>query len=189
MVKMTGEKEEKKALKVRISESLLKDLQRRARIEQMSVNSCINLMLTTSCKDQEVSFEEKVGRYEKKEVESRVYFTISEADLLKEYARLNEWSLSQEIRYRVISSLATKPKLSGEELKAIYAVRSSINVLGANVNRLIRNHEILSDDNIEVCQELTLLIRELQGKINYLEKCSYSRFKLKDAGGRDGCSS
>jgi hypothetical protein len=176
---MAGEKEEKKALKVRVSESLLKALQRQARIEQMSVNSYINLMLTTSCKNQKVSFEEKVGQYEKKEVESRVYFTISEVNLLKEYALSNGWSLSKEIRYRVISSLAKKSKLSGEELKAIYSVRSSINVLGANLNRLIRNHEILSDNNIKVCQELTLLIKELQNRIHYLEKCSYSRFKLK----------
>lgn len=185
---MIEEKEEKKALKVRVSKSLLKALQREARIEQMSVNSYINLMLITSCKDQEVLFEEKVGQYEKKEVESRVYFTLSEANLLKEYAQLNEWSVSKEIHYRVISSLAKKPKLNGEELKAIYGVRSSINVLGANINRFIRNHEMLSDNNAGVCQELTLLIKELQNKINYLEKCSYSRFKLKDAGDRDGCS-
>ena len=124
-------------------------------------------------------FDEKAGVYEKKEIESRVYFTLGEADVLRAYASLNGWSLSKEIRYRTVSSFAKKPKLSGEELKSIYSVRSSINILGANFNRLVRDQASLSDDNIAVCQGLALLMKELRDKISYLEKCSTSRFKLK----------
>lgn len=181
-----GKKEKLKEIRVRLTESLFSILQAKVQESGLSLNGYINFVLTSESLTEERSFQEVIGKPDKKEVESRVYFTISEADMLKEYAISNGWSLSKEISYRVISSLTKKPKLSGEELKAIYSVRSSINVLGANINRLIRNHEILSDDNVKMCCELTLLIKELQGKINYLEKCNYSRFKLKGVGGRDG---
>lgn len=176
---MTEEKKTK-PLKVRVTESLLSALQKEARLAKMSVNSYINLTLTASSKNPDILFDEKIGCYEKKEIESRVYFTLSEADVLRAYAELNGWSLSKEIRYRAISSLAKKPKLSGEELKAIYTVRSSINVLGANLNRLVRNSESLSDENICLCKDLMELMKELKDKISYLEKCSSTQFKLKD---------
>ena len=176
---MTEEKKTK-ALKVRVTESLLSDLQKEASLAKMSVNSYINLTLIASYKNPEILFDEKAGHYEKKEIESRVYFTTSEAELLRAYAELNSWGLSKEIRYRTISSLSQKPKLSGEELKVIYAVRSSINVLGANFNRLVRNHASLSNDNISMCQDLGLLMKELKDKIGYLEKCSSTQFKLKE---------
>ena len=186
---MDKEKKEKlKEIRVRLTESVSGLLQAKAQEFRIPLSSYINFVLTSESQTEERSFQEAIGKLDKKEVESRVYFTLSEANLLKEYALSNGWSLSKEIRYRVISSLAKKPKPSGEELKAIYRVRSSINVLGANLNRLLRNREMLSEDNALVCRELTLLIKELQDKINYLERCSCSRFKLKSIGGRDGSS-
>ena len=176
---MTEEKKTK-AIKVRVTESLLGALQKEAEFAKMSVNNYINLTLNASSKNPDILFEEKAGVYEKKEIESRVYFTLGEADVLRAYASLNGWSLSKEIRYRTVSSFAKKPKLSGEELKAIYTLRSSINVLGANLNRLVRDQASLSDDNIGLCQDLSLLMKELRDKISYLEKCNTSRFKLKD---------
>ena len=82
--------------------------------------------------------------------------------------------------------MAQKPKLTQEELKAIHAVKSSINVLGTNINRLVREGQSLSDDNINICQELITLMAELKDKINYLEKCGSSSFKLKVKGRVDG---
>ena len=118
---MTEEKKTK-ALKVRVTESLLSDLQKEASLAKMSVNSYINLTLIASYKNPEILFDEKAGHYEKKEIESRVYFTTSEAELLRAYAELNSWGLSKEIRYRrQYPVYRKKPKLSGEELKVIYA--------------------------------------------------------------------
>ena len=58
-------------------------------------------------------------------------------------------------------------------------VRSAINILGANLNRLIRNDQVISDHNIFVCKELAELIQELQTKIKWLIKCGNTNFKLK----------
>jgi len=149
---------------------------------QMSLSGYLNFILNSSFKKHYITFDEKVAQVEKKETRIRVCLTESETDLLKTYASNNNWSITKEVRYRIISSLAKKPKLNKEELKAIYAVRSSINVLGANINRLVRDREFLSDNNIEICKELITLMTELKDKINYLEKCSSSNFKLKNIG-------
>lgn len=179
------EQREKKdrAIKIRITESLLSWLQEKAKELGMSVNCYVNFLINMLGKKEEKSYEEKINKYEKREIKSRVPFTVSEATLLREYALSNGWSLSKEIRYRVISSLSRKPKLNKEELETIRAVRASINVLGANINRLVRNSECISNENIEICKNLIELLKELKDKIGYLEKCSYSSFKLKEGKG------
>lgn len=184
---MTIQKEKKtEAIKVRVTENLLRTLQKEAKVIGLSVNGYINFKLNSLLEKQGIAFNEKIGKREKKEVESRVYFTASEIGLLEKHAELNGWSVSKEIRYRIVSTLAKKPKLNKEELKAIYSVRSSINILGANINRLVRDDESLSDNNIEVCKGLIGLMKELKDKVNYLEKCSYSSFELEEKGGVDG---
>ena len=172
--------EKVKRTRIRIEESLVSQLKKEAKEHKTSLNSYVNFLLNTIVKKEEPLFEETINKPEKKEVESRVYFTESEAEILKKYAELNQWSVSREVRYRTISTLAKKPKLNTEELKAIYGVRSSINILGANLNRLIRNNQVISDHNIIFCKELSGLITELQSKINWLMKCGNTNFKLKD---------
>jgi hypothetical protein len=171
--------EKVKRTRIRIEENLVNRLNEKSKEHKMSLNGYANFVLNSSIKKGEPLFEETINKPEKREIASRSYFTQSEMELLKKYAELNEWSVSREVRYRTISTLAKKPKLNKEELRAVYSVRSSINILGANLNRLIRNDQLLSDENIEVCTELAKLIKELRIKINYLEKCSYTHFKLK----------
>jgi hypothetical protein len=177
---MTKQKEKKtKAVIFRAKEDLFNLLQEEAKTRQISLNSFIKYILNSYLQKENILFDETLTRPEKREVESRVFFTQGEVEILRKYAESNEWGISREVRYRTISTLAKKPKLNQEELRAVYSVRSSINILGANLNRLIRNDQLLSDDNIEVCMELVKLIKELRIKINYLEKCSYSNLKLK----------
>lgn len=177
--KMEEETRKWKQIRVRIEEGLISSLKAEAKERKMSLSSYTNFMLNSFVKKGEPLFEETINKPEKKEIASRSYFTQSEIELLRKYAELNEWSVSREVRYRTISTLAKKPKLDQEELRAVYSVRSSINILGANLNCLIRNDHLLSDENIGVCTELAKLIKELRIKINYLEKCSYTHFKLK----------
>ena len=169
-----------KQIRVRTDESLISQLKKEAKGHKMSLSSYVDYLLNTLIRKGEPIYQETINKLEKKEVESRVYFTKSEAELLKRYAELNGWSMSKEIRYRIVSSLSKTPKLNKEELKAIYSVRSSINVLGANINRLIRNDQVISDHNIAFCTELSDLIRKLQLRINWLIKCGNTNFKIKD---------
>lgn len=169
-----------KIIKISVAENLFNFLQHNAKTLQMSLNGYANFLLNQFIKKQAVTFDEKTINLEKKKVRIRLDLTPSEKDVLKMYALNNNWSITKEIRYRLISSLAKKPKLTQEELKAIYRVRSSINVLGANINRLVREGRSLSDHNITLCQDLITLMTDLKDKINYLEKCSFSTFKLKN---------
>ena len=173
-------KNKDKIVKFRVNDTLLNLLKEEAKLRQMSMSSYINFRLNSSIKKSKILFDELINKFEKKEVEIRLLFTLSEINLLKEYAAVNEWSLAKEARYRIVSSIAKKPKFNREELKAIYTVRSAINVLGANINRLIRDSKPLTADNIIVCQNLIELINELKNKISYLEKCNHSNFKLKE---------
>lgn len=167
-------------IRVRIEKGLGSRLKNEAKEHKMSLSSYVNFLLSSRSSKEEISYKERISNSdEKKEIESRVYFTRSEAEILKKYSEANGWSTVKEIRYRTISSFAKKPKLNREELKAIYSVRSSINVLGANINRLIRNNQELTDRNINICKELVERIGELKKKISYLEKCNNTSYRLK----------
>ena len=161
-----------KQIRIRVEEDLVGQFKKEAKVHKMSLSSYMNFLLNSTAEKEEVLFDEVINKPEKKEVERRVFFTKGEIEILKKYADLNEWNVTREIRYRTISTLAKKPKLNKEELKAIYVVRSAINILGANINRLIRNEQIISDHNIIVCKELAELIQELQTKIKWLIKSS-----------------
>lgn len=176
-----------KMIRVRITEELLNELEAGAKEIKISRNNYINHILNLQLQQKErIFYKEVLGKQEKKEVESRVYFTAKEAEILKKYAKSNEWSMTKEVRYRTILSLSNKPKLDGEELKAIYTVRSSINVLGANINRFVRDSISITDNNIKICRDLSEAIKELKDKINYLEKCSYSSIELKKSRDKNG---
>jgi predicted DNA binding CopG/RHH family protein len=167
-----------KQVRVRIEEVLISQFKKEAKMCGMSLSSYMNYVLNSAVKKEKVLFEEIIDKKTKKDIVSRVRFTQSEIELLKKYANSNGWSITKEIRFRIILTLAKKPKLNAEELKAIYSVRSSINVLGANLNRIVRDNRVISDHNIIVCKELAELIQELRAKINWLDKCNRSSFEI-----------
>lgn len=170
-------------VRIRIETSLLNLLKMEAREHKMSLGSYVNFVLNSYLRKQVITFKEKVNKYEKKEAKSYTYFTRSEMTLLKQYASLNDWSVTKEIRYRIISTLAQKPKLSKEELRVIYSLRSEVSILGASINGLIRSNDKASSVSLDsTCRELLRLIKEIVDKIDYLEKCSHTHFKLQGNG-------
>ena len=81
------EKEKKdKNVKVRVRESLFDLLQKEARSVQMSLSGYVNFILTSSLKKHPITFNEKVGKVEKKDTRIRVCLTASETDLLEQHA-------------------------------------------------------------------------------------------------------
>jgi len=115
-----------KQIRIRVEEDLVSQFKKEAKIHRMPLSSYMNYVLNSFLKKEEILFDEIINKPEKKEVESRVFFTKSEVEILKKYADLNEWSVAKEIRYRTVSTLAKKPRLNAEELKAIYLVQTLI---------------------------------------------------------------
>ena len=175
-----------KTIILRSKKDLIDHLKAKSEKHKMSLNAYVNFILNSAAEKTEPIYKEVINKPEKKEIASRSYFTQSEMEVLKEHAKMNEWSISKEVRYRTIASIALTPKLNKEELRTMYSIRSSINVLGANINLLVRNSVSITDDNIKICQDLIELISELKNKISYLEKCNHSSFKVKEVRGRNG---
>lgn len=112
-------------------------------------------------------------------MESRVRFTESEAEILKAYAKNNGWSLTQEIRYRVVGSISKIGEISGEEMKLIREIKCCINVLGANINRIIREGRIVDIEGKDTCEKLITEMKKLKEQIERIEDSSKTRFIVK----------
>ena len=56
------------------------------------------------------------------------------------HAENHGFSISEEIVFRVLSTLSNEPKLLNDELSEIIKLRTALNQVGRNVNRLLKNY-------------------------------------------------
>ncbi len=116
---------------------------------------------------------------ETKIIEHRIRFTESEADRLKQYAQENSWSVSKEIRYRVMGTMEDTGKISPKELELLRGIRVSINAVGNNINRIIRENRVMDQTGIEACRILSINIDKVRNVIMQIYEKSKVRFSLK----------
>lgn len=167
-----------KKIQIRLDEELIEELKNKAECQQISFNSYISNVLNSLRKKEEVVYTTSVKK-EKKEIEIRVYFTQNEAEIFKEYAKVNSWSLTKEIRHRVIGTIVKNAHLNGNELENMCSIKSSINVLGANINRIIREGRTVDMEGKNICEKLMEEIKNLKSQIERIEASSSTRFVLK----------
>ncbi len=174
-------KREKKRVELQIHEELYKSIQDESRSQKQSINRLLVEIIGKVIGSKEIEYSERIleKNSHKKLIESRVRFTESEAEILKEYAQNNGWSLTQEIRYRVVGSISKIGKISGEEMKLIREIKGCINVLGANINRIIRDGRIVDMEGKDTCGKLITEMKKLKAQIDRIEDNSKTRFIVK----------
>lgn len=170
----------KKEIKLRVSEDLYNSLKATMSNCGVSVNRRIVELLKQQINitDQPL-LTEKQNKTIQKITEKRIRLTEDEVQILQQYAQENGWKLTQEIRYRVIGSISKKSKISGEELREIRENRNAINVLGRNINRIIREGRIVDQEGKNVCKDLLGHILKLNKQIEKIIQESEGRFLVK----------
>lgn len=168
----------KKTVLLRMSDELYKQVKENVKNKKVSVNSLIIDLIKDNVREKDVEYKEIICKKEKeiKCIRSTIRFTKSEAEILSKYAQKNGWKITQEIRYRVIGGISKKGKVSGEEMELIKEIRQSINALGRNVNRIIREDRIVDQEGKDVCKKLVQKIIEVNEKIIQIEENSKTRF-------------
>ncbi len=130
-------------------------------------------------KKQEIEEENYTQKKEKKVAEYRIRFTESEAERLTKYAQANSWSVPKEIRYRVIGTMEDTGKISPEELGILKSIRISINAVGNNINRIIRDDRVMDQEGAKACIILSNNIDKARELIMQIYEKSKARFSLK----------
>lgn len=178
---MIEEKLKKQQLALRIDRSIYKNL------KEISIknNQSLNRLIIESIKNYLIVLQPDnkqnsvIKKEAEKQIEYRVRLSESEALLLKKYAQGNSWSIPKEIQYRVTGTLFDDEKISPKELEAIRGIKVSINALGNNINRIIRENRIMDKTGVEACILLSNNIDEVRNLIMKIYEQSRERFALK----------
>lgn len=178
---MIKEKLKKQQLALRIDQSIYQNIKDVSAKKHKSINRLITEVITQNlaAHKQDSSIISAVHNKEEKLIEYRIRFTESEADRLKQYAQANSWSVPKEIQYRVIGTLFDNEKISPEELAAIRGIKVSINALGNNINRIIRENRVMDKTGVEACTLLSHNIDKVRNLIMKIIENSKERFSLK----------
>lgn len=178
---MIAEKLKKQQLALRIDQSIYQSLKDVSAKKHKSINRLIIEAITRNLAEHKqdnviISVERNK---EEKLIEYRVRFSESEALVLKEYAQRNSWSIPKEIQYWVTGILFNNEKISPEEIAAIRAIKASINAVGNNINRIIRENRVMDKTGVAACILLSNNIDKVRSLIMKIIENSKERFSLK----------
>ncbi len=179
--KVIEEKLKKQQLPLRLNQSIYQKLKEISSKKHKSVNRLITEAITQNLEShtQDCSIIPEKRNKTEKLIEYRIRFTESEAERLTKYAQENSWSVPKEIQYRVIGTLSNNEKISPKELEAIRGIKVSINALGNNINRIIREDRVMDKTGVEACTLLSNNIDKVRGLIMQIYEKSRERFSLK----------
>lgn len=149
---------------VNLNNSLRKKLDEVCDETGNSLSSLIGKVLANYFAD-DVMFTEVLPPRELEKKQIRISLTLSEISALEEHANNHGFSLSEELVFRIISSLSNEPKLINDELSEIVKLRTALNKVGRNVNQIAK--KTASDINKK---ELSISLNNVQFWIDKLDK-------------------
>lgn len=181
---MTERRRKRKRIEMQVNSGIYELVRGAAEHGNKSVNRYIIDLVTETLsiklqKKQEITEENYKQSKEQKVAEYRIRFTESEAERLTKYAQANSWSVPKEIRYRVIGTMEDTDKISPEELALLKSIRISINAVGNNINRIIRDDRVMDKEGTKACIILSNNIDKARSLIMQIYEKSKARFSLK----------
>jgi hypothetical protein len=129
-----------------------------------SLSSLVAKVLSNYFSD-DVMFIEMLPPRELEKKQIRISLTLSEISALEMHAENHGFSISEEIIFRILSTLSNEPKLLDDELSEIIKLRTALNQVGRNVNQIAKKS---SKDINE--RELSIALKNTQFWIDKLDK-------------------
>nr|WP_020752095.1 hypothetical protein [Aggregatibacter actinomycetemcomitans]AGO88742.1 hypothetical protein pS23A_0009 [Aggregatibacter actinomycetemcomitans] len=149
---------------VNLNNSLRKKLDEVCDKTGASLSSLVTKVLSNYFSD-DVMFVEMLPSRELEKKQIRISLTLSEISALEIHAENHGFSISEEIVFRVLSTLSNEPKLLNDELSEVIKLRTALNQVGRNVNQIARK----SSKDIN-SKELSIALKNTQFWINKLDK-------------------
>ena len=129
-----------------------------------SLSSLVAKVLSNYFSD-DVMFIEMLPPRELEKNQIRISLTLSEISALEMHAENHGFSISEEIVFRILSTLSNEPKLLDDELSEIIKLRTVLNQVGRNVNQIAKK----SSKGINE-RELSIALKNTQFWIDKLDK-------------------
>ncbi|KPW66663.1 hypothetical protein ALO82_200057 [Pseudomonas syringae pv. broussonetiae] len=134
-----------------------------------------------------IAEEDSVEEFNLSENSERLRFSLSteEKEAIAYHAHLNDWSMSRECRFRIVSSLSASSKLLPDEIKKIRGLRAAIDAVGRNIRHMMFQSKKLDMNDTAFLKEIETLNSYMAmaiKKIDELQEVSVDRWSFNRKG-------
>ncbi|WP_261982801.1 DNA distortion polypeptide 1 [Pseudomonas syringae group genomosp. 3] len=134
-----------------------------------------------------IAEEDSVEEFNLSENSERLRFSLSteEKEAIAYHAQLNDWSMSRECRFRIVSSLSASSKLLPDEIKKIRGLRAAIDAVGRNIRHMMFQSKKLDMNDTVFLKEIETLNSYMAmaiKKIDELQEVSVDRWSFNRKG-------
>ncbi|HHW7568675.1 TPA: ribbon-helix-helix domain-containing protein [Mannheimia haemolytica] len=162
--------------KVRVVSYIDKDLREKLSILErdtgVNVSQIISVALSSILNENAPEFDEILPKRELEKKYMKVSFTLSEIETIRDFARFHGHSFSDEVVFRVISTLSKSPRLFDSELREIISLKTALNQVGRNINHIAKKTSSdIKQKNLQpfledVSEKINLIDEKLEGIIS-----------------------
>lgn len=111
--------------------------------ENVTISKLMNTIISCFF-EYDVKFKQFLPKGVERKIEKRIRLTISEYELLNQFAIANNHKINDEIIYRLIGTFTKEPTITNTELSTMKALTNSLIRVGNNINQIAR---IMNEDN------------------------------------------
>ncbi|HDX1051039.1 TPA: ribbon-helix-helix domain-containing protein [Pasteurella multocida] len=162
--------------KVRVVSYIDKDLRDKLSVLEkdtgVNVSQIISVALSSIINERSPEFEELLPKRELEKKYMKVSFTLSEIEAIKTFSKFHGHSFSDEVIFRVLSTLSKEPKLFDNELQELTSLKTALNQIGRNINHIAKktsndiNHKNLQPFLEDVSYKISLVDKKLEAIIS-----------------------
>lgn len=128
--------------KVRVVSYIDKDLREKLSLLEsdtgVNASQIISVALSSILNENVPKFDELLPKRELEKKYMKVSFTLSEIEAIKEFSKFHGHSFSDEVIFRVLSTLSKEPKLFDDELRELTSLKTALNQIGRNINHIAK---------------------------------------------------
>lgn len=150
-----------------IDNSLREKIQQLEKETGVNTSQIISIALASILNGDEPTFDELLPKRELEKKHMKIFFTLSEIEAIKKLAKHHGHSFSDEVIFRVLSTLSKSPKLFNDELVEMISLKTAINQIGRNINQIAKktssdiNHKNLIHFLEEVSRKIVFVDEKL----------------------------
>lgn len=105
--------------------------------EHVTISKLMNTIISCFF-EYDVKFRQFLPKGLERKIEKRIRLTISEYELLNQFAIANNHKINDEILYRLIGTFTMEPTITNTELSTMKSLTNSLIRVGNNINQIAR---------------------------------------------------
>ena len=144
----------------------------------VKTSQIISIALSSILNGDEPKFSELLPKRELEKKYMKIFFTLSEIEALKEFSKYHGHSFSDEVIFRVLSTLSRSPKLFDDELEKIITLKTALNQVGRNINQIAKktSSDINHKNLIPLLEDVSYKISSIDEKLEMIISKSVDRW-------------